>query len=75
MDHAMELTDEAVADASGRGWLTFRGQTLEDAADIRGRAGDAAGARTALLAARAAYEEKGNVVGFERVRRRLLKAP
>jgi len=72
IDEALRLIDEAVDRACAADWLTFRGETLEDAADVRELARDEAGLHAALVAALAAYEQKGNVVGSERVQRRLV---
>ena len=69
------LSDEARARANAADWLTFRGQTLEEAARVRELSGDSEGATTALEEALAAYERKGNVAGAERVRSRLGGAP
>ena len=68
---ARMLSDEARARANASDWLTFRGQTLEEAARVRELSGDSVGATTALEEALAAYEQKGNVAGAQRVRSRL----
>ncbi|MDQ4082006.1 MAG: AfsR/SARP family transcriptional regulator [Actinomycetota bacterium] len=70
-EEAVRLSDEARARADASDWLTFRGETLEEAATIRELAGDRDGATQALRDALAVYEQKGNVVGAERVRRAL----
>lgn len=70
-EEAVLLSDEARARASASDWLTFRGQLLEEAAFVWRRAGDAVGERDALAEALALYEEKGNLVGAERVRQTL----
>ena len=67
---ARMLSDEARARANASDWLTFRGQTLEEAAHVRELSGDSVGATTALEEALAAYEQKGNVMGEQRVRSR-----
>ena len=74
-EEAVRLSDEARARADASDWLTFRGETVEEAATIRELAGDDDGASDALREALAAYEEKGNVVGSERVQRRLVGGP
>jgi DNA-binding SARP family transcriptional activator len=68
---ALRLSDEARtrADASDR--LSFRGETLEEAAVVRRLADDAPGVDDALREALAVYERKGNIVGAERVRQTL----
>lgn len=71
---ARRLSDEACEQAGRTDWLTFRGETLEDAALVRGLAGDARGRSDALAAALEAYEQKGNVVGAARVRAALMAA-
>ena len=69
---ARMLSDEACTRASTSDWLTFRGQTLEEAARVRELSGDSVGEAAALEEALAAYEEKGNVAGTQRVQSRLL---
>lgn len=71
---ARRLSDEALTYAERTDWLTFRGETLTEAAHVRRLAGDAAGARDALAAALAAHEQKGNVAGAGRVREMLAGA-
>jgi DNA-binding SARP family transcriptional activator len=68
---ARQLSDEASARASVSDWLTFRAETLEEAATIRELGGDVDAAVRALREALATYEKKGNVVGVGRARRRL----
>ena len=65
------LSDEACARANASDWLTFRGQTLEEAARVRELSGDPVGATTALEEALTAYEQKGNAAGAQHVRSRL----
>ena len=67
-EQALSLSDEARSYAEGTDWLTFRGETLEDAAFVRRLAQDVAGASEALRAALAVYERKGNRAGAQRVR-------
>lgn len=68
IDEALRLFDEARTRAVASDWLTFRGQTLEEGAFVRGLADDASGRLDALQEALAIYERKGNLVGAERVR-------
>jgi DNA-binding SARP family transcriptional activator len=68
LDEAVRLSDEAQARAEASDWLTYRGQTLEEAAIVRRLAGDTTGEAEALEEALAVYERKGNVVGADRVR-------
>jgi tetratricopeptide (TPR) repeat protein len=67
-DEALRLSDESRTRAAESDGLTFRGETLEDAAIVRGLAGDEEGRDDALHEALALYERKGNVVGAGRVR-------
>ena len=67
-EEARLLSDEARVRASASDHLTFRGETLEQAATVRRLAGDTAGEAEALAEALALYERKGNRVGGERVR-------
>ncbi len=69
-EEAVRLSGEARTRATASDWLTFRGQTLEEAATIR-EAGDPAGAQEALRDALATFQRKGNIVGAERVLRRI----
>jgi DNA-binding SARP family transcriptional activator len=66
---AIRLSEEAVARVSASDALLFRGKTLEEAARVRGLAGDRAGAEEALRYSLAEYESKGSMLGAERVRR------
>lgn len=68
---AVELSDDACARAGCTDWLTFRGETLEEAAYVRSLARDGAGEAEALAEALVVYEEKGNVAGAARVGRRM----
>ena len=70
-EEAQRLSNEACARAAATDWLTFRGETLEEAAIVRELAEDAAAASASRREALEAYERKGNVVGAERMRRRL----
>jgi DNA-binding SARP family transcriptional activator len=70
-EEAIRLSEEATARANASDSLTFRGQTLEEAATVRRFAGDAVRATEALTEALALYGRKGNVVGAERVRQAL----
>ncbi len=66
-EEALRLSDEARARADASDWLTFRGQTLEEAASVRRLSGDAKGEARALRGALELYEKKGNVPGAQRV--------
>ncbi len=68
---AAQMAEEARDIAERTDWLTFRGETLEDAALVRRLAGDSAGEFEVLDDALALYGRKGNVVGAERVRHAL----
>lgn len=68
---SLRLSDEARTCAAASDMLSFRGETLEEAAVVRRLAGDARGAGDALHEALEVYERKGNVVGAARVRRQL----
>jgi len=83
-EDAVRQSDDARDRAERTDWLTFRGETLEEAAFVRRLAGDVAGEVEALRAALATYEQKGKhcgsrprsgelgrfrVVGVSRVRR------
>ena len=70
-DRMLRLSNEARTRAAATDWLTFRGETLEEAATVHELAGDAAGANASRREALETYERKGNVVGAERMRRRL----
>jgi DNA-binding SARP family transcriptional activator len=70
-EEALRLSNEACARAAATDWLTFRGETLEEAATVHELAGDAAGAHASRREALETYERKGNIVGAERMRRRL----
>ena len=70
-EEALRLSNEARTRAAATDWLTFRGETLEEAATVHELAGDAAGADASRREALETYERKGNVVGAERMRRRL----
>jgi hypothetical protein len=61
------LSQEAKARADSSDWLTFRGETLEDAALVHRLAGDDRGEADALAEALALYERKGNVPGVGRI--------
>ena len=67
-DETVGLLDEARAIADDTDWLTFRGETLEDAAFAYRLAGDTTRELEALHAALALYERKANVAGARRVR-------
>jgi DNA-binding SARP family transcriptional activator len=67
-DEAIQVSEEARARANASDWLTFRGQTAEEAAVVRRLVGDSAGESEALREALALYERKGNVVSVQRVR-------
>ena len=60
-DEAVRLSDEALARSNASDVLTFRGQTLEEAAIVRSFTGDEPGRRRALADALALYERKGCV--------------
>jgi DNA-binding SARP family transcriptional activator len=64
---AIMLSNEARTRAAASDWLTFRAETLEDAALVGRLAGDAEGEAQALAEALTLYERKGNVVGGRRV--------
>jgi DNA-binding SARP family transcriptional activator len=70
-EEALRLSNEARTRAAATDWLTFRGETLEEAATVHELAGDAAEANAARREALETYQRKGNVVGAERMRRRL----
>jgi len=72
-DEALRLSDDARARTAGSDWLTFHGQTLEEAAVVRHLSGDDAGGDEALREALVVYESKGNIVGAQRVRERLVQ--
>lgn len=65
---ARRLSDEARVHAEASDWLTFRGETLEEAAFISRLAADRAREAEALQSALAAYTAKGNLPGAARVR-------
>jgi DNA-binding SARP family transcriptional activator len=67
-EEARRLSSEACEHAERTDWLTFRGETLEEAAYVHQLAGDLAGWSEALHAALVAYEQKGNNAGATRVR-------
>jgi DNA-binding SARP family transcriptional activator len=66
-EEALMLSQEAKARADSSDWLTFRGETLEDAALVHRLAGDDRGEADALAEALALYERKGNVPGVRRI--------
>jgi hypothetical protein len=70
-NEAVQLSDEARARTAASDWLTFHGETLEEAATIQQLAGDASKAARMLHAALATYERKGNVTGAQRVQHRI----
>ncbi len=70
-EEAMQLSEEALARTRGSEWLTFHGETLEEAATIQELLGDPGGGERALCEALATFERKGNAVGAQRVRERL----
>lgn len=74
-DEALRLSDEALARTQRSEWLTFHGETLEEAAEVRRLAGDEAGAAGALREAVAVYERKANVSGTQRVLQHLDRTP
>jgi hypothetical protein len=67
-EEARRLSGEACEHAERTDWLTFRGETLEEAAYVHQLTGDLAGWSEALHAALVAYEQKGNYAGATRVR-------
>lgn len=67
-DEAIRFAGEARVRANASDWLTFRAETLEDAAVVHALAGDGSGETQMLREALAVYERKGNVVGAARVR-------
>ena len=71
LSEAIELVAEARARTSTADLLTLHGETLEDVATVQMQAGESSEGTDALTEALAAYRRKGNVVGAERVRRRL----
>lgn len=70
-EEALRLSDEARTRAAASDRLSFRGETLEEAAVVRRLAGDQSGADDALREALDVYGRKGNVAGAERVRQTL----
>jgi tetratricopeptide (TPR) repeat protein len=70
-DEALLLSEEAVKRADAGDALLFRARTLEEAATVRDLLGDRDGAANALRLALDAYEQKGSVVGSERLRAQL----
>lgn len=70
-EEALRLSDESRTRAAESDRLSFRGETLEEAAVVRRLAGDQSGADDALREALDVYGRKGNVAGTERVRRQL----
>ncbi len=72
-DEAVRLSDEARVRAEACDSLTFRGQTLEEAALVRRLARDFVGEAVAAEHALALYEQKGNVMGAARVRQQLAR--
>jgi hypothetical protein len=70
-DEGLGLSDESRTRAADSDDLSFRGETLEDAAIVHALAGDEESRDDALREALALYERKGNVVGAGRVRGQL----
>jgi len=66
-DDAFQLAHEACSRARRIDWLTFVGETLEDAACPYTLVGEAGRAHEALSEALAVYERKGHLAGTERV--------
>ncbi len=73
-DDAFQLAHEACSRARRTDWLTFIGETLEDAARAYMLVGEAGLAHEALSEALAVYERKGHLAGAERVRQAFAKS-
>ncbi len=71
---ARKLSDEALVRTARSDWLTFHGETLQEAARIRRLAGGETGAEDAWREALAVYEKKANAVGAQYVREHLDQA-
>ena len=67
----LRLSNEARARTAASARPTFHAQTLEEAATVLRAASDTDRATEALSEALAIYKQKGNIVGVDRVRRRL----
>ena len=74
-DDARRLSDEACTRAAATDWLTFQGETLEEAACVRRLSGDAEGESRALGEALTVYRQKGNVAGAGRTAQALAAQP
>lgn len=73
-DDAFQLAHEACSRARRTDWLTFIGETFEDAARAYMLVGEAGLAHEALSEALAVYERKGHLAGAERVRQAFAKS-